>query len=127
MTKSRIVLLALVLFMPTVSMAQSAAANRSWNAFWVQFSSAVSKKSKVGVKALMASEKDFDSGGGETRDEWLQMIQEQHWWGRLQRSVKQGTNIDSYADGKLGRVTKDRHLVFDYIRGRWRFMGPMGD
>lgn len=126
-TKSRILVFAFVLFIPSVSMAPTTAANQSWSAFWTQFSSAVNKKSKASVKALMASENDFFSGGGgESRDEWLQMVEQQRWWGLLQKSVRLGVKV-SNSDGKPGRVTRDNHLTFAYIRGQWRFTGPMGD
>lgn len=128
MKKIRILFLMIFLMIPSVAFAQSAAtANKSWNAFWRQFTSAVNRKNKAAVKRLMAEEKDFFSGGGgESRDEWLQMVEEQKWWGLLQKSVKIGTKPSDY-DGKPGRVTKDSHLVFAFIGGRWRFMGPMGD
>ena len=75
------------------------------------------------VKSLMASEKDFFSGGGgETRDQWLRAVS----WSELQKSVKKGVKNYNY-DGKPGRVTKDNYLVFAFTGGKWRFMGPMGD
>lgn len=128
MKKLRILLLALFLLVPSAAFAQtSAAANKSWNTFWTQFSSAVNKKNKAAVKRLMASENDFFSGGGvENRDGWLQLVEKEKWWGNLQRAVKGGTKSSPY-DGKPGKVTKDNSLVFAFIGGKWRFMGPMGD
>ena len=130
MIKKRIILLLLAMllvFPALVSAQKSANADKSWNAFWTQFSAAVSRKNKASVKKLMALEDDFFSGGGgETRDEWLQMVDEQKWWGLLQRSVRLGTKFYNY-DGKPGRVTKNNHLIFAFIGGKWRFMGSMGD
>lgn len=128
MKKLRILFLALFLLIPTAAFAQSsAAANKSWNSFWTQFTQAVNKKNKPAVKKLMASEQNFFSGGGgESRDEWLQMVDEQKWWELLQKSVRLGVKAEKY-DGKPGKITKDRHLIFAYIGGKWQFMGPMGD
>lgn len=130
-TRRFFLLILVFLFVPGTGFAQSAvtqnAAQKSWNTFWNQFTSAVNRKSKAAVKALMASESDFFSGGGgETRDEWLQMVHEQQWWGRLQKSVRAGTKISNWG-GKPGRVTNDNHLTFTYLRGRWRFTGLVGD
>ncbi len=75
----------------------------------------------------MASEKDFFSGGGmEDRNGWLAMVDKYRLWSNLQRAVKGGTKSYDY-DGKPGRVTKDNTLIFAFIGGQWRFMGPMGD
>lgn len=129
MKKTRILFLTLFLMIPsaTAFTQTTAAANKSWNAFWRQFSSAVNRKNKAAVKRLMASEKDFSSGGGgETRDEWLQMVDKEKWWGLLQKSVRAGVKTYEY-DGRPSRVTKDNRMIFVFIGGRWRFVGPMGD
>jgi len=119
--------LVVVMLIPASAFAQKSAADKSWNTFWTQFTSAVNKKSKPAVKRLMASEKDFSSGGGmEDRDGWLQLVDKQRWWDDLQRDVKSGTKSYDY-DGKPGRVTRNNTLIFAFIGGRWRFMGPMGD
>ena len=124
--------LLLFLFIPSLAVAQTsrsvtAAANKSWQPFWTQFSSAVRKKNKAAMKRLMSSEKDFFSGGGgETRDEWLKMLDDRKIWGLGQKSVAKGV-VPFNEGGKIGRITKDRHLIFRYIGGTWRFVGIMGD
>jgi hypothetical protein len=124
--KTLFVALSFLLLIPSLNHAQTAA-NKSWNTFWAQFSSAVAKKSKAGLKKLMASENDFFSGGGgESRDEWLQMVDRERWWDSLQKSVRSGTKVEN-SPGRPGRVTRDNGLVFGFIGGRWRFTGPMGD
>lgn len=128
MTKICFLFLTLCLCVPAFAFAQAKNnADKSWQPFWTEFSAAVNKKNKAGVKKLMSQEKDFFSGGGgETRDEWLQMIDEQRWWGRLQKSVRLGTKPYNY-DGRPSRITKDNHLIFVYIGRQWRFVGLMGD
>lgn len=121
--KTRILILALCLLIPATTYAQTAATDKSWDSFWTKFSAAVSLKNRAAVKSLMASEKDFFSGGGgETRDEWLKSV----YWPDLKGSVRSGIKKYNY-DGKPGRKTKDNYLIFAFIGGRWRFMGPMGD
>lgn len=117
--------LLLFLFVPSFASAQSAA-EKSWKPFWTQFTAAVKSKDKAGVKRLMSSEKDwFSVGGGETRDEWLKMLDD-GFWGEVQKSVAKG--VVAYNEGgRTGRITKDRQLVFQYIGGKWRFVGIMGD
>ncbi len=123
MKKIRILILAVCLLIPATAFAQSPAASRSWNSFWTKFSAAVNSRNRAGVKNLMASERDFFSGGGgETRDQWLASVS----WRELQKSVRRGTKNYNY-DGKPGRVTKDNYFIFAFIGGKWRFIGPMGD
>ena len=128
MIKLSILFLTILLSFSTPAFAQTSAnAAKSWNSFWTQFSSAVNSKNKAAVKKLMASENDFSSGGGgETRDEWLAMIEKEKIWGLLQKAVKGGAKSYSY-EGKPSRVTRDNQLIFVFIRGRSRFVGPMGD
>lgn len=103
------------------------AQGNDWNSFWTTFSNAVSKHDRVALKRLMSSEADFFSGGGgENRDQWIQMISERNAWRELQRSVASGTM--PYNEGRRpGRITRDRTLIFQLIGGRWRFVGVMGD
>ncbi len=117
--KRRILTLVFCLLFPVSALAQTADANRSWNAFWTKFSAAVNAKNKAAVKSMMVAERDFDSAGGETRDQWLASVQ----WSDLKRSVRKGVKVQSY-DGKPGRVSKDNYLLFEYTGGRWRFIGP---
>lgn len=75
----------------------------------------------------MSSERDFFSGGGgENRDEWIQMIDDRKAWRELQKSVASGT-VPLRSEKRTSRITKDRVLIFSLIGGRWRFVGVMGD
>lgn len=126
MKLSRISFLFLLLFLlvPSVALAQSAT-EKKWKPFWTQFTAAVKSKNKAAVKRLMVSENNFSNGGGiETRDQWLAMIDREKLWGLLQKSVAKG--VMAY-DEDGWKVTKDRHLLFQYTGGRWRFRGVMGD
>jgi hypothetical protein len=130
MIKKRIIFLLLTawLVFPVLTYAQvSRAADKSWDSFWKSFSTAVNRKNRAALKALMASEKDFSSGGGAGgRAGWLNDVERQNWWNLLQKSVRTGTKV--YSESRQpARVTRDNQLVFKYIGGRWRFTGPMGD
>ncbi len=118
MLKTRILTWVFCLFLPVSAFAQTTAANRSWNAFWTKFSSAINAKNRAGVKSMMVAERDFDSAGGETRDQWLASVQ----WSELKKSVRKGVKVQGY-DGKPGRISRDNFLLFAYIGGRWRFVG----
>jgi hypothetical protein len=101
--------------------------NKSWQTFWREFSAAVNNKDRVALKGLMSSEKDFFSGGGgENRDQWIQMIDHQQAWRDLQKAVGAGT-VPFKGEKRPSRITKDRTLIFSLIGGRWRFVGVMGD
>ena len=102
------------------------AAEKSWKPFWTQFIVAVKAKNKVAVKRLMASGSEFSVPGTTSRDEFLSMLDASNMWKDVQRSVAQGV-IAYDEDGKTGRITRDRNLIFQFIGGRWRFVGVMGD
>lgn len=70
--KSKLLIIVFCLIIPVLTVAQTANATKEWGSFFEQFKSAVNKKDRDGLKRLMASEKDFFSGGtGDSRDEWL--------------------------------------------------------
>lgn len=101
--------------------------NSNWQTFWRQFSAAVNRKDRIALKALMSSERDFFSGGGgENRDQWIQMMATAKGWRYLQRSVASGT-VPLKDEKGPSRITKDKTLIFTMIGGSWRFVGVMGD
>lgn len=118
MIRTRILTLVFCLLLPVSAFSQTAAASRSWNAYWTKFSAAINSKNKAAVKSMMVAERDFDSPGGETRDQWLASVD----WSDLKRSVRRGVKFHSY-DGKPGRISKDNFLLFEYTGGRWKFIG----
>jgi hypothetical protein len=116
---------ALILTSAAGSSVQAQGSN--WQNFWRQFTAAVNKKDRVALKGLMSSERDFFSGGGgENRDQWIQMIDDRRAWRDLQKSVASGT-VPLKSEKRTSRITKDRVLIFSLIGGRWRFVGVMGD
>jgi hypothetical protein len=124
-------LLIATLFLTTISInAQSSrrvSEDAAWNPFWRAFAAAVNARSTAGLRRLAVPARDFFSGGGaETREQWFRMVNRDKLWGLLQRSVRSGTR--RRVEGKtIERVTNDNGLVFVFVRGRWRFNGPMGD
>jgi hypothetical protein len=139
MKKTRILSLLLCLLIPSLAFTQNsrtrnAAADRSWQQFYTAFRSAVNNRDRVALRRLMSSERRlmsseaafFSGGGGETRDQWIQMIDERRAWQELQRSVASGT-VPYNEARRPGRITRNRALIFQFIGGRWRFVGVMGD
>jgi hypothetical protein len=128
MKKRLILTLVLFLFVPSLAFAQNprstrAQADKAWPVFWRQFTTAIKRKDRVALKGLMASEREFFSGGGgETRDQWIEMT----GWKKLQTVLVIGTMPFNEVRNPA-RITKDRGLIFEYIRRRWRFTGIMGD
>ncbi len=119
--------LACVLSLSPFAVRSTEAQGNSWQSFWRQFTAAVNKKDRVALKALMSSESDFFSGGGgENRDEWIQMIEQRRAWRDLQKSVASGT-VPLRGEKRTSRITRDRVLIFSLIGGHWRFVGVMGD
>jgi hypothetical protein len=127
--KKRLILslvLSLIIMPPVLAQTSgsiNAQASKTWPAFWRQFSTAIKRKDRAALKSLMVSESEFFSGGGgETRDEWITMI----GWKQLQTALVIGTM--PYHEGRRpGRITKDKGLIFEFVGGRWRFTGVMGD
>lgn len=129
MKTARILPIVLLLLVPSVSFAQSratnAAATRSWQSFWRQFSAAINKKDRAALRRMMPSD-FFSGGGGQTASEWIKFMDRQNLWREHQMSVALGTK--SYKmDRNPGRVTKNDHLIFEYKGGRWWWWGIMGD
>lgn len=119
--------LLLFLFVPSVNYAQSAA-SKSWNSFWTQFSAAVKNKDKVAVKRLMSSESDFLTHGGiGSRNDYLNLFKAKGYWQDVQKSAAKGTMSYDLERQRPARITKDKYLIFEYIGGKWRFVGVMGD
>jgi hypothetical protein len=119
--------LALVLLAPAAASAQTAA-DRSWPGFWRQFTSAVRGKNRAAIRRLMSSEADFITTGGiGNRNDFLKMFDDKSYWGDVRRSADQGVVSFVSEKGRPGRRTRDKYLTFEFIGGRWRFVGLFGD
>jgi len=119
--------LLLFLFIPSLSFAQNAA-NKSWNPFWTQFKSAVKTKDKAVIRRAMSSESDFITTGGiASRNDFMKMFNDKSYWKDLQESVDSGVKSYVSENGRPARKTKNNYLIFQYIGGKWRFVGLMGD
>lgn len=119
--------LLLFLFVPSAIYAQSAA-SKSWNPFWTQFKSAVKNKDKVAIKRLMSSESDFITVGGiASRNDFMKMLNDKSYWKDLQDSIDEGIASYTSEKGRPARRTKNKYLSFEYIGGKWRFIGLFGD
>lgn len=102
-------------------------ASKTWPTFWTEFTSAVKAKNRTALKGLMASESEFFPGSGNTgRDDWLDMLRDSNMWKDVQKSISKGV-MNYNENGKIGRTTRDRNLIFQFIHNRWRFVGIMGD
>lgn len=105
-------------FTQAQSAATKKAASKSWNSFWTKFSTAVKNKDRKTFIAL--TRKDFQDAGGGSIEEWLDSTS----WSRLRNSVNKGTK--DYSHGKeIGRITKNRDLIFVYGKNGWRFFGEL--
>lgn len=128
MKKTLIFPLMLFLFIPSLVFAQTrratqVQADKAWPIFWRQFTTAIKRKDRVALKSLMASEREFFSGGGgETRDQWITMT----GWKKLQTVLVIGTKPYNELQHPA-RITTDNGLIFEFVRGRWRFTGIQGD
>lgn len=126
MTKSRILLLAIVLFIPSVATAQTSAANKSWSAFWTRFSAAVLNKDRSAIRGM--ARKGFGTECANISvNEWMRNLDSRRLWGQVQRSVSGGTHSYNGIGKVPGRVTRDDFLIFGYSNGRWYFWCIMGD
>lgn len=123
--KNLLIVFVLFIFalMPALVPAQNSAAkvtaNKSWNAFWVKFSAAVSNKDRQAVIVLSAQ--NFYTPGGQTVEAWLDHPNDS--WRRLQKSVDQGTKDHTSNRSLIWRITRDRNLIFGFINNRWQFYG----
>lgn len=105
-------------FTQAQSAATKKAASKSWNSFWTKFSTAVKNKDRKTFIAL--TRKDFQDAGGGSIEEWLDSTS----WSRLRNSVNKGTK--DYSHGKeIGRITKNKDLIFVYGKNGWRFFGEL--
>ena len=114
------------------SRATNAAANRSWQSFWSQVTTAINKKDRVALRRMMANNFADDSGGLNGK-EWLKFIDENERkgsWRDLQKSFARGTKVSKEwsAKGIPTRVTKDNAYYFEFRKDKkWYFAGVVGD
>ena len=107
-------------------------ANRSWQSFWRQMTTAVNKKDQVALRKMMPNNFD-DGGGGLTGNEWLKFIDENERkgsWRDLQKSFTKGTVVNRNwpSKGIPTRVTRDNAYFFEFRKDkRWYFAGVVGD
>src|SRR5687767_12260593 len=117
MTKrSRLPAVVLLLVVANATFSQSTAARiataeRSWPAFWRQFTVAINKKDHAALLRVMPSD-FFDGGGGFTAKEWLKLMDENERrgsWRDIRRSIGGGTKIHRAwsAKGTPTKVTRD--------------------
>src|SRR6266536_5686791 len=100
MTKTRILLLLVLLLVPSLILAQKsrsswAAANANWQSFYTAFRAAVNKRDGKAMLRMMPDD-FYDGGGGETASEWLRFIEENAKngsWRDLQNSFARGSLI----------------------------------
>lgn len=117
-----VLIIAVFIAIPNITKAQSSAtqkaAAKSWNAFWAKFSKVVKNKDPKGFIAL--TRKDFQDAGGSNIKEWIDSAS----WSRLRNSVNKGTK--NYSHGKeIGRITRNRDLIFIYGKNGWLFWGEL--
>ena len=115
----------LILVFSSVSFAQNSA-DKSWNTFWVKFSTAVKTKNRTAIKS-MASKRFTWHDADDTVSAWLQYLNQSKLWYLVQNSVNKGTMAYNSGEKKPWRVTKDNHLLFVFENGKWKFYGIMGD
>jgi hypothetical protein len=121
-------MLALMLLLSGLGLAQSSAspnaADKSWKAFWTKFSQAVKTKNRQ-VFISLISKKYFRDPGGEMINGRLN----QAGWRRLKNSVSLGTKPDKCRF--ICRTTRNADpvsaLVFVFVNNRWYFIGEQGE
>lgn len=107
-------------------------ANRSWQSFWRQITTAINKKDRQALKKMMPND-FYDGGGGSTPEEWLKYIDENERrgsWRDIRRSFARGTviNREWSAKGTPTRVTRDNGYYFEFRKDKkWYFAGVVGD
>ena len=83
----------------------------------------VNKRNKQGMIELSLQTKDFfDGGGGGSAAEWIHSADDETWkyW---QKAIKLGTKSFE----KTMRVTKNNYMMFDFVNGKWVWIGVEGD
>ncbi len=134
MSKTRIFLLIVLLFVPTFTFAQtsrsvSTAANKSWQQFWVRFNQAVKKKDRVALREMMADDFD-DNGGGSPAEDYVKDVFSKRMSREYRVSLASGTKPFKYYD-RPSRITKRGEypqLIFIFNKSnQWQWAALMGD
>lgn len=133
LSRNLFLFLLLLLFVPSVSHAQSSA-SKSWNAFWTKFSAAVNKKDKEALKALMSSDFEWALDGYTSPDEVIRIMDKYKYWNQFKRSVANGVKVcgydapDCFRTKNTARRTKSPNwLLFEFIGGQWKWTRLIGD
>jgi hypothetical protein len=112
--------------------ARIATAERTWAAFWREFTLAINKKDHAALLRMMPSD-FFDGGGGLTSKQWLKFIdanESNGSWRALRKSMAGGVKINRTwsAKGVPTKVTRDDGHYFEFRKdGKWYFAGVVGD
>lgn len=99
-------------------------ANKSWNAFWTKFNTAVKTKNRQSLIALTS--KRFFSPSGETISELLK----NNDWRWLKNSIKNGTKPHTCRKlicRRTRNAIEESSLVFVFENNRWSFIGQLGE
>ncbi len=85
------------------------AANKTWNAFWSRFSTAVKNKNRAAVKAMASSRFTWHEAYDDSVSAWIQNLDKNKLRHLVQNSVKKGTVSYDAGEKKPWRVTSDNH------------------
>ena len=100
-------------------------ANKSWNAYWTKFNTAVKTKNRKAIISLTS--RKFFSPGGETIG---QLLNQYSTWQLLKNSVKNGTKSHSCRQLPC-RITRnsvvESSLLFVFENNSWKFIGQLGE
>lgn len=103
-----------------------------WNEYWAKFTTAIKQKDKktmleLALKPNEASLDGYsfeDGGGGGTAEDFVDYIDEDNTWkGWL--SIANNKNIKITKEKNRNII--DDYMIFEFIKGRWIWIGIMGD
>ncbi len=131
-----ILVLLLFLFIPSFAVAQKSRsvnveANKSWTKFFAEFSTAVKKRDRPALKAMISDSFDWTAERlGVTPDGVVKILDEEKVWKILQKSLAVRRFIPTKYDSRPARQTKTDYPTCFFVfeaDGKWRWQAVLGD
>lgn len=106
--------------------------DEQWNEYWAKFTTAIKQKDKKTMLELALKPNEVsldgriftDGGGADNAEEFINYVDNSGYWSDW-LSIANNKNINITKE--KNRIFIDGYMIFEFINGRWVWIGVMGD